>query len=484
MKTHINGLPLLPFPNFHGLTESQMQTLHLAALEVLRRTGIRIHHQEARELLKSAGAFTSDDDRVRFPASMVEGAIASAPGRIVLCDRNGEPTVFLEGTRVNIGPGSDCLNFLDFESGDVRPFTREDLVRGYHLCDFLPNIDFVMSMGIPADADMAKSYDIQMALMLEHTTKPIVFVTDDKFTCERAIEMAATVAGGQEALMERPRILLYSEPSSPLQQSATAIEKLLLMAEKRLPIVHAPALLMGATGPITPAGGFAQGLAETLSSLVLHQLKSPGAPFVFGATVHHLDMGAMQTSYAGPEAQRSNAITAQLGRWYGLPTWGFAGCTDSKVLDEQAALEGMLTVMTAKLSGVNLAHDAGYLESGRTTSFEMLTLTDELISMMDHMTAGITIGEDTLMLDEIDRIGPGGNYLESPETAERFRDFWYPDLISRDIRGQWSQKGSTTLGQRLHNKVNRILREHHPEPLDKACKSRIWEIAASDRVTI
>ena len=479
MKTHMNGMPPLPFPNFQGLTGSELQTLHLAALEVLRRTGVRINHQGARDMLKAAGAFVADGNVVRFPPAMVEDAIGSAPSRIVLCDRKGEPKAFLEGTQVNVGPGSDCPNMLDFEMGDVRPFTQKDLIQGYHLCDFLPNIDFVMSMGIPSDVDSAKSYDTQMALMLEHTSKPIVFVTDDYSTCKRAIDMAAAVAGGYEALMERPQLLLYSEPSSPLQQSDTAVEKLLLMAEKRVPIVHAPALLMGASGPITPAGGFAQGIAEALSSLVLHQLQSPGAPFVFGATVHHFDMGAMQTSYSGPEAQRSNTITAQLGRWYGLPTWGFAGCSDSKIPDEQAALEAMFTVMTAKLSGVNLAHDAGYLESGMTTSFEMLTLTDELVAMMDHMMPSIHIGEDTLLLDEIDRVGPGGSYLDSPETLDHFRDFWYPDLISRDIRNQWSQKGASTLAQRLHEKASRIIREHQPEPLSKEHKSKVWEIASS-----
>jgi trimethylamine--corrinoid protein Co-methyltransferase len=431
-------------------------------------------------MLKSAGAFVSDDNLVRFPAAMVEDAIASAPSRIVLSDRNGEPALFLEGTRVHVGTGSDCLYLLDPETGEHRRFVQEDLISGYHLCDALPRIDFVMSMGIPSDVDVERSYDTQMALMLEHTTKPIVFVTDSRSTCQKAIDMAAAVTGGHDVLTEQPCILLYSEPSSPLQQSETAIDKLLLMAEYKLPVVHAPAVLMGGTGPITPAAGLAQGIAEILSSLVLHQLKTPGAPFVFGGAVHHLDMRAMQTSYASPEAQRSNVLVAQMGRWYGMPTWGFVGCSDSKVLDEQAAAEAMLTVMIAKLSGVNLAHDAGYLASGLTMSYEMVVLTDELVAMMDHLTPSVHLSKDTFLLDEIDHVGPGGNYLDSPETASRFRDFWYPDLFSRDIRGHWWSKGATTLGQRLNAKVREILQEHRPKPLNAECKSRIWEIVASN----
>jgi trimethylamine--corrinoid protein Co-methyltransferase len=200
-------------PQFAILSESQLQDLHLAALEVLRRTGIRFHHQEALDMLQGAGAFVSDGNLVKFPAQLAEDAIASAPSRIILCDRDGEPALFLEGTKVYFGTGSDCLNLLDPETGKHRKFTAADIVDSYRLCDALPNIHFVMSNGIPADVEPALSYDLQMGLMLEHTTKPIVFVTDDRASCQRAIDMAAAVAGGHQALVEQQHILLYSEPS-------------------------------------------------------------------------------------------------------------------------------------------------------------------------------------------------------------------------------------------------------------------------------
>ena len=190
-----------PSPQFAVLSHGQLQDLHLAALEVLRRTGIRFHHREALEMLRAAGAFVHDGNLVRFPAALVEEALGSAPSRIVMCDRDGEPAVFLEGTKVWFGTGSDCLHFLDPEAGEHRRFTQADIVAGYHLCDALPNIHFVMSIGIPADVDAAVAYDVQMALMLEHTTKPIVFVTDDRASCQRAIDMAAAVAGSPQALV-------------------------------------------------------------------------------------------------------------------------------------------------------------------------------------------------------------------------------------------------------------------------------------------
>jgi trimethylamine--corrinoid protein Co-methyltransferase len=465
-------------PQFCLLSESQVTDLHRAALEVLRRTGIRFHHREALEMLKTAGAFVSDGNLVKFPAALVEEAIASAPRRIILCDRDGEAAVWLEGTRVWFGTGSDCLNLLDAETGEHRPFTQADLVDGYHLCDALPNIDFIMSIGIPADVDPALTYDVQMALMLEHSTKPIVFVTDDRASCQRAIDMAAQVAGGFEALAEQQHILLYSEPSSPLQQSETAVDKLLLMAEHRLPIVHSPAPLMGGTGPITMASGLAMALAEIQSSLVVHQLRSQGAPCVFGCGLHHMDMRSAQICYGSPEFQLTKAAIAQIGRWYGLPTWGYAGCTDAKVLDEQAAVEALLSVIMARFSGANLIHDVGYMESGLTMSYEMIVLTDELVALSGHLMKGIEVNDDTLMLDEIHAVGPGGHFMDTDQTLKRFRDFWYPSLLDRSRRETWLARGATTLGQRLNTRVREIIREHHPAPLDLAKRQRLQQLLA------
>jgi len=463
-------------PQFAVLSDDQLEMLHLGALELLRRTGIRFHHDEALEMLADAGAFVSDGNLVKFPARLVEEAIASVPERVVMCDRDGEPGMYLEDQKVFFGTGSDCLNLLDPETGEHRKFTQDDLIDAYHLCDALPNIHFVMSVGIPNDVDPDLTYDVQMALMLEHTTKPLVFVTNDLASCQRAIDMAAAVAGGYEALREQQHILLYSEPSSPLQQSETAVDKLLLMAEYELPVVHSPGPLMGGTAPITIAGGLVMSLAEILSGLVVHQMTNPGAPFIFGAGLHHMDMKSTQICYGGPEFQLTKAAIAQLGRWYGMPTWGYAGCSDAKVMDEQASAEAMLSVLMAKLTGANLIHDVGYMESGLTTSFEMIVLTDELVAMTDALINGIEVSDETLMLDELHQVGPGGHFLDTDATMERFQDFWYPDLMSRVIRETWLERGGTTLGERLNEKVKIIVKEHQPRPLEPEKKERLQEI--------
>jgi trimethylamine--corrinoid protein Co-methyltransferase len=477
-EMHKRGASAPHLPSVSVLSERKLHDLHLAALEVLRRTGVRFNHRDALEMLRRAGAFVSDGNLVRFPARLVEAALATAPSRVVMCDRDGGPAIYLESKRVYFGPGSDCVYFLDYASGERRRFRQADLIDGYRLCDALPNIDFVMSIGIPADVDPGLAYDTQMALMLEHTTKPIVFVTEDGITCKRAIDMAAAVAGGHGALREQQHILLYTEPSSPLQQSETAVDKLLLIAEYGLPVVHSPAAMMGGTAPITLAGGLAVMLAEILSGLVVHQLRRPGAPFIFGAGLHNLDMRTMQMAHPSPEFELTKSAITRLGQWYGLPTWGYAGNSDAKVMDEQAALEAMFSVIMAQLSGTNLVHDVGYMESGLATSYELIVLTDELIAMTDRFMAGIEVSDGALILDEIDEVGPGGNYLATAQTLARFREFWYPTLLDRHRYERWHEDGATTLGQRLNARVKEIVSEHQPQPLTSGQEGALQTILA------
>jgi trimethylamine--corrinoid protein Co-methyltransferase len=189
-----------------------------------------------------------------------------------------------------------------------------------------------------------------------------------------------------------------------------------------------------------------------------------------------MDMKSSQICYGSPEFQLTKAAIAQLGRMYGMPTWGYAGCSDAKVLDEQAALEATLSVMAAALSGANLIHDVGYLEMGLTTSFEMVVLTDELVAMVNNFMKGIEVSAETMMLDELHTVGPGGHFLTQDSTMARFKDFWYPTLLDRSMRPRWEKAGSQTMGERLTGRVQEILEEHQPQPLDAALKAKLDEI--------
>jgi trimethylamine--corrinoid protein Co-methyltransferase len=353
-------------------------------------------------------------------------------------------------------------------------------VDAIHIVDALPELTFCMSMGIPCDVEAAKQYRHQFALMLEHTTKPIVFVCDDRADCEAIVGMASAVAGGMDKLQLNPTILLYSEPSPPLRHSQTATAKLLYAAEKCLPVVHSSSPIMGATGPVTLAGGVALANAEVLSGLVMHQLKHPGAPFIYGAGIHHMDMRTTISVHNAPEFQLTCLAVAEMGRFYGLPTWGYAGNSDSCAMDEQAAADATFSVLVALLAGHNLAHDVGYVESGLTTSPEMIVFTAEVISMMRRFMEGIPLDTESLALEAIETVGPGGNFLTDKHTLKHFREMWQPTLFNRRRLQDWVEQGSKRLGQQLNEKTLAILQSHKPEPLPDSVRDELGYILKSD----
>jgi len=464
-------------PRLTLLSEEQCQMIHQAAIKILATTGVRVYHEQARSLLGSAGAKVSDETLIHIPQELVDWAIESAPSQIQLYQRGTEEAlVNLTGREVNFGTGSDCLHYLDPRDGKRRPFTSQDVIDAIHVVDALPELDFCMSMGIPADLGEDNAYLHQYALLLEHTNKPVVFVCDDEADCEAIAVMAAAAAGGEKRLSAFPTLLLYSEPTTPLQHSNTATGKLLFMAEHQLPIVHSPAPMMGGTSPITLAGGLALGNAETLSSLVIHQLQNQGAPFVYGSGLHHMDMKTTISVYGAPEFQLARVAIAEMGQFYQLPSWGYAGHSDSLVMDMQAAADAAFSILVALLGGNNLVHDVGYLEAGLTTSPEMIVFSAEMISMMRRFMTGFGLSEEDFALDLIDDIGPGGDYLAADHTFEHFRSFWQPQLFTRQRVEEWLADGELTLGDRLRERTLALIKDHQPEPLPDQVRQTIQEV--------
>jgi len=472
---------VVAYPRMQMLNHAQCDAIHQASLEILRRTGVRVDHPEALNLLRQTDAVITDGNLVRLPPGLVEWAVKQAPSRVVLCRRGGNQALArLEGMEVSFGTGSDCLRILDPRTGEHRLFTSQDIVDCIHLVDALPELAFCMSMGIPSDLGLASAYRQQYALMLEHTVKPTVVVCNDRSDLEAITAMAAAAAGGIEALRLNPTLLVYSEPSTPLKHSETATGKLLYMAEQGLPITHSPAPMMGGTAPVTLAGGLALGNAEVLSSLVMHQLKRAGAPFVYGQGLHHMDMKTTISVYGAPEYQLARVLVMEMGRYYGLPTWGYAGHSDSCAMDEQAAIDSAFSVLVALQTGTNLAHDVGYLEAGLTTSPEMIVLTAENITMMRRFMQGVSLDAEAIALEVVHEVGPGGDFLAQEHTARHFREHWQPTLYSRQRMDTWIQTGSKRLGDRLRERTIAILDSHKPEPLPDRVHAEIAYILSAE----
>ncbi len=226
-----------------------------------------------------------------------------------------------------------------------------------------------MSMAQASDVPAATSDRKSFLAMMANTTKPIVFTAWDEHGLADIIAMAETVAGGRDELALKPFLFAYLEPTSPLQHSDVVMRKMMMMIDHGLPFVYAPGPVEGASAPITSAGSLAMANAEVLSGLAIAQLKKPGTPFLFGSGSGPLDMRSALGTYASPEFMHHCMAIAELAHYrYDLPVWGFSGCSDSKLPDLQAAIESTLWILWTALSGANLVHDLGYVESGLTCS--------------------------------------------------------------------------------------------------------------------
>jgi trimethylamine--corrinoid protein Co-methyltransferase len=464
---------------YRMFTDAQLEEIHLASLEILRRTGVRVHEAESLALLREAGCVVTDGDLVRFPPAVVENAVNDAPSRIILCNRTGEPRVYLEGHRSYFGTGSDLPNTIDLESGERRPSVLSDIKNAARLADYLPNLDFVMSMALPTDAPIQTSDRRSFLAMTENTVKPLVFTAWDEAGLADIIAMAEVIAGGADELKLKPFLFAYLEPTSPLQHTEVVLRKVLMMADHGLPFVYAPGPVDGATAPVTPAGTLAMSNAEVLSGITIAQLRRKGTPVVWGSGSGPLDMKTMVATYSSPEFMLHCMAMAEMAHYYyHKPVWGFAGCSDSKLPDIQAGIESALWVLCMALSGANLVHDVGYIESGLTASLEMMVMGDEIISFVRRLMRGIEITPETLALDVIDKVGPGGSYLNAPHTMQNYRQVWYPRVLDRHNYSGWMKAGQPTTNETAHEIARDAIANHQPVPIPPATLDTLNAIIA------
>lgn len=444
-------------PSLNVLSKDQIEQIHLAALEVLERTGVQITHPKALELLDGAGA-NVDGDRVRIPAQLVEDAIHASPSCFALGKRNGEPAILLEENRSWYGAGLDCMEYLDPFTDVRRPFTSEDCRVTAMITNVLPNYSWAMALGLAADVPVDIADRLIAKQAMTYCEKPLVFCCYDLNSLKSIYNMAVLIAGSQERFRQAPTIAHLSSPVSPLVYFDDMVEKIIFCAEKGIPQVFYSGLQAGATSPVTLAGTIVQGSAESLSGIVLAQRVRTGAPVIFGVFTTIMDMTTAIFSYGAPEMNLMTAAMAQMAQRYQLPFFGTAGCTDAKFSDDpQAAIEATFSCLSSALSGANLVHDIGLLDHSTLISPNYLVLNNEVLHMVNQFMRGILVNPETLALDLIDRVGPGGHYLEEEHTMHHFRDVWYSQLFDRTNYDEWFKKGARRFKERLREQTRKLM---------------------------
>ena len=461
------------------LTDDEKAAIYEAALEIMTTVGQRVHHPEALELLRAAGAVVEEPDLVKVPRELVDQARRTAPAVVDVYSRTGEHAMALGHHNTYFGNGSAVTSVYDLETGEHRPTTLADGEMAARLCDALPQVDFVMAYAHPGDFDPHVALLQSFRAMVANTTKPLCVVAEKLRDLEVMTEIAAAVRGGDEALAGKPYFVLYLEPTSALSHPVDSVDKLLFCADHGIPAIYSPAPLAGGTAPITIAGQVAQGTAESLLGLIIHQLRNPGAPFLFGIGPAVLDMATSQSSYNAPEYLMGYVCAVELARWLDLPNWGYAGTTDAQVIDAQAGMETAELTLLSLTIGSNLNHDLGYLDFGMTGSLELVVLTDEFLAMNRKVFAGVEVTPETLAVDVVRDVGPGGDFLSHRTTAKQVRKAqWRPTILNRQGRSRWLEEGGLDLREKARLKALRLLEEHEVAPLPEAVAARIDELVA------
>lgn len=468
-------------PRLQVLSEDQIEAIYFAALRVLHETGVRVYEPEGVELAYSGGAIvegrTSDSSLVKIPPWMVDKARATLPRKVTVVGPDRKYRMELFKNQIYFGAGSDTPFTLDPYTGERRRATYNDVKNLARIAQAMPNIDFHMSLGITQDTAVGTYDRWQYLAMLEGTSKPINITAVDLEGLRDQLEMAYIRLGGKAEWDKGPAFSLYIEPVSPLSHSQEVVQKLLFATDHNIPFVYTPCPLAGATAPTTLAGLLVQALTESLFGIVLSQLRKPGASLIIGGLMSNMDMLTTVYCYGSPEMALLSAGYTDITKWLGVPEYETAGCSDTKLFDEQAAMEAAINIATSALVGGNMIHDVGYIEQGLTSSPDMMVASNEIIDMVKRILRGIPVTDETKALDVMNDVGPGGHFLEHDHTYNRFKtEIWRPDLIDRSGWEDWNLMGAKTFGERVHDRVIEILETETEPLLDEAMYKELRHI--------
>jgi trimethylamine--corrinoid protein Co-methyltransferase len=471
---------------YKPLTEGQVRQIHEASLAILARTGVQVEEPQALRLFEEAGADV-DGDRVRLPRPLIEDAVDGALRRVVLAGRDPENDLILEGARVHIGTGGAALQVLDLETGNIREAVLQDVADMARIVDALDNIHFYLVPIYPTDMPKETVEINKYYISLANTTKHVQAGVYTIPGIRDVVRMCEHISGGAEPLRERPLVsFITSWMVSPLKFDAGVTQLLAECCRQRLPVVLSAAPMAGSTAPVTLAGMLAQLNAEQLAGLTLTQLIQPGCPVLLGPIPATADMRTGKYLGGSIELGLCNAAITQMAHFYRVPIYNSAGMTEAKVPDIQAGVEKTQSVIQVALAGANFIHHAaGMLEDMSTIAYEQFVIDNEVLGMAMHAVRGIQINDETLALDAIDRVGPGGHYLMDEHTLRHMRtEHYFPSAVfDRQGREMWEQAGATDAWTRAKEIARRILAEHQAEPLASEVDAWIRQRFASALVS-
>jgi len=469
----------------HFLTKNEVEDIHSTSVRILSEVGLQCRSDRILDLFENAGAEIymkeSKTKRiVKIPESLIKEAIKNAPSSFPINARNPKYNIKLEHNKTHFSFGASATPYIiDPESGEYRKPTKNDLVDAIRLADALENFHSVGAIAGAFDVPHKVQYEHEWEVLLNNTEKHISFWTPSGYSARKALDMAEVIAGGPDELKKNPIVSLGGETVSPLI-IPKELEGLLEFALAGLPVLCGPIPFGGATAPITLAGNFALSNAESLTILLISQLANPGGPFIYYANSFQLPF--TKNAQSPPEAAVGGIfISAQMAKYYNIPSCTIGPISVSKVTDAQAGAELMQGVLLPTLMGINFVALAGHLSSGNVASMEATVMCDEIIGHVSAILDDIRIDEETLAFDVIKEVGPGGNFMTHKHTLKHMRETYvakHKDNVFFDGTHEslWIKGERKDAYLRANEKLKKILNEHYPEPLPKHVQKRISEI--------
>ena len=462
------------------LTTEEVQKIHDATLWIIENVGVRFPSKRALEIWEANGAAVDHEKKiVRAKPQLIEDALKKCPPKYILAARDPEQDCSLDGNHVYLGTDGCGVEVIDIETGQKRTSQLSDVRDISRLADATEEVGFhwvpVSAQDVPPEARGLHEVRAIWENSTKHVQTESIYNADE---AKAAIEMAALIAGGKDKLRERPVLSLMQCTAPPLGHDGGSLDAALLAAEVGIPTGFMTMAACLTTGPATLAGNLAVGNAEVIAATALLQLAYPGAPVFYAAAQTASDLRTGAYTGGGPEDFLFGAATNVLSDFYNIPLSMGAFATGAKEPNWQAGLEGAMSSFMASVVMSDMLLGCGFLHGSRIWSFAEMMMDCEIFSIMHKMMQGIVVDEETLALDAIAAVGPGGHYLAQKHTRRHMKEIFLPEFMDRRPYSEWEFKKDDARDWALA-KARKKLKEHQPDPLDQKISAEMEKIIKS-----
>lgn len=466
-----------PRLKLHVFSPEEVLKIHTATLDVIESVGVRFPSQRALDIWEAHGASVDRETKiVKVRGHIIEDALKRCPPAYDLAARDPQQNLPLDGNHVWVGTDGCGVEVIDLHTGKRRTSRLQDVIEIARIADALDEIGFHW-VPVSAQDKPAKTRGLyEIKAIWENSTK---HVQTESIYNERearaAIEMAAVIAGGREALRKRPVLSLMQCTAPPLGHDGGSLDAALVAAEAGIPTGFMTMAACLTTGPATLAGNLVVGNAEVIAATALLQLAYPGAPVFYAAAQTASDLRSGAYTGGGPEDFLFGAATNVLADFYNIPLSMGSFATGAKEPNWQAGVDNSLSTFMASVVMSDMLLGVGFLHGSRIWSYAQMLMDCEIFEIVRRVIAGIEVNDETLALDTIKAVGPGGNFLTQKHTRQHMRDLFVPQFMDRRPYNVWEEKRDGAV-EWATEKARQILATHQPVPLDASLSVELERI--------